>query len=68
MAQVVYVYAVFGRGRTQNVVFVKKVERREIDSRNQLVRIFTRTNMFQRRQVRTLSKTSWPVFQFQTDM
>jgi len=30
-AQVVYVYAVFGRDGIQDVVFVKKVERREID-------------------------------------
>jgi hypothetical protein len=43
-AQVVYVYAVFGRDSIQDVVLVKKVERREIDLRNQLMEMFIRSN------------------------
>lgn len=46
-AQVVYVYAVFVRDGVQDVVLVKKVERREIDLRNQLMKMFIRSNTSQ---------------------
>jgi hypothetical protein len=45
--QVVYVYAVFVRDGIQDVVLVKKVERREIDLRNQLMKMFIRSNTSQ---------------------
>lgn len=43
-AQVIYVYAVFFRGRIQDVVFIKELERREIDLRNILMEVFIRSN------------------------
>ena len=45
--QVVYVYAVFVRNGTQDVVLVKKVERREIDLRNKLMKMLIRSNTSQ---------------------
>ena len=45
--QVVYIYAVFVRDGTQDVVLVKKVERREIDLRNKLMKMLIRSNTSQ---------------------
>lgn len=46
-AQVVYVYGVLVRDGIQYVVLVKEVERREIDLRNQLMKVFIRSNTSQ---------------------